>query len=130
MGPAGSKGKIDGPGVQGNGTFKVLANAHYELSMMIKTGYMDGAITLKRDQATGKDTLRYQGRRWVDGAWTEPEDTTTGIAITYKAKDDRGKISWTEDGEEKSEGSWGGGDDDKTMTIEFGGGWDHDFFRD
>ncbi|MBI5882185.1 MAG: hypothetical protein HZB91_03670 [Elusimicrobia bacterium] len=130
MGTAGSKGKIDGPGKQGNGSFKVLVNDPFELSMEVKTGYIDGIITLKRDPATGKDSMRYQGRRRQEEAWGPVEDKLTEIVITYDAKTDRGRISWLEDGEEKSEGYWGGGKNDKVMTIEFGGGWDHDFFRD
>jgi hypothetical protein len=132
MGPAGGGGKIDGPGKQGNGTFRVLVNDPYEMSMRVQTGYIDGIITLKREPSTGKDTMRYLGRRWNDDAadWNPNEDTLTDITIAYDPKTDRGSIRWTADGEEKSENYWGGGKDDKVMTIEFGGGWDHDFRRD
>ncbi|MBI5624374.1 MAG: hypothetical protein HY924_11400 [Elusimicrobia bacterium] len=133
MGPAGSGGRVDGPGKQGNGTFKVLVNDPYVMSMRVQTGYIDGIMTLSRDPKTGKDTMRYQGRRWNDEKrdWNPFEDKLTEITITYDPKEDRGRIRWVDDGEEKSEGYWGGGgDDDKLMTIEFGGGWDHDFHRD
>lgn len=129
MGDANSTGKIDGPGKQGNGTFKTLKNDPFEMSMEIKTGYIDGIMTLKRDQKTNKDTLRFQGKLWKSGEWAKPVDDTVDIELHYNAKTDEGTISYTENGQDKSEGFWGG-KEGKSMTIEFGGGWDHDFYRD
>ncbi|MBI4679044.1 MAG: hypothetical protein HY748_15820 [Elusimicrobia bacterium] len=130
LGPEGSGGKIDGPGRQGNGTFKVLKNDPYEMSMEVKTGYIDGIVTLKRDSAAGKDAMRYQGRLWKDGEWGPVEDKATEIEVRYDARKDEGSINWIENGEEKSERFWRGGKGGKVMTIEFSGGWNHDFHRD
>ena len=50
---------------------------------------------------------------------------------SYDAGRDRGLIRWQENGAWKQEGYWGGGRAGRRgMTIELGGGWDHDFSRD
>ncbi|MCX5797429.1 MAG: hypothetical protein NTY77_18210 [Elusimicrobia bacterium] len=131
LGPAGKTGVIDGPGVQGNGTYRVVANEDYRLQIVVDTGYIAGEITLTRDPATGRATMRFAGRRWNDGqgAWGPAEDATKEVAIEYDAKRDLGYLRWVEDGEWKYERYWGGAQD-AGMTIEFGGGWDHDFRQD
>ncbi|MBI5209675.1 MAG: hypothetical protein HY927_06880 [Elusimicrobia bacterium] len=128
MGQAGSTGSVDGPGKQGNGGYRVLANSPFEVSMRVKTGFIDGIMTLKRNPDTGKDTMRYQGRLWKDERWAPNEDTTTDVEIRYDAKRDSGSINWKENGRWKAERYWGGSGG-KSMTIEFGGGWDHAFYR-
>lgn len=129
LGPAGSTGKVDGPGSQGNGTFSVEKNDAYEVALTLDTGYIKGRITLKRDPATGQDTIRFAGRVWENGKLSEYRDKTHEAVIVYKAKDDEGTVRWTERGGKKSEDFWGG-KSGRSMTIEFGGGYDHDFARD
>jgi len=133
LGTAGQSGKIDGPGKKGNGSYRVVKNEPYELSMEVHTGYIDGVTTFKREPATGRDTAAYSGRLW-DGekdAWGPPLEKLGPVEVVYGAGEDSGKVRWVEDGQKKEEGYWGGGRDGKrSMTIEFGGGWDHDFVRD
>lgn len=131
LGPAGKTGKIDGPAGKGNGTYRVDVNEDYRLEAVIKTGYMDGRVVLTRDPSTGATTMRFVGRRW-DGdkdEWGPDEDAAKEVVLEYDAKKDRGAIRWVEDGDWKSERYWGGAEG-ADMTIEFGGGWDHDFQQD
>ena len=131
LGPVGKTGKIDGPGGKGNGAYRVDVNEDYRLEAIIKTGYMAGRVVLTRDPATGAATMRFAGRRWDSdkGEWGAEEDKTKEVVVEYDAKKDRGTIRWVEDGEWKSERYWGGAEG-ADMTIEFGGGWDHDFQQD
>jgi hypothetical protein len=128
LGPAGQTGRIDGPGGKGNGTYQVSRNEDYHLQVVLKTGYLDGTVALARDPATGGTTMRFSGRRWDGdkGQWGPEEDAAKEVVLEYDADRDRGTIRWVEDGEWKSERYWEGAKGD-SMTIEFGGGWDHDF---
>lgn len=129
LGPKDTTGDIDGPFRRGNGTYKVLENGLYTLSSEIKTGYMDIVFTLKRDTGTARDTASVVGRIWKDDRWVDVDGTNV-VKVEYDPKRDKGKIKWEEDGEKKSEGFWRGEDDDGRMTIEFGGGYNHDFKQD
>jgi hypothetical protein len=128
LGPAGKTGAIDGPGGQGDGTYRVVANEDYRLQIVVDTGYISGEITLTRDPAAGGTTMRFAGRRWDDDqdAWGPAEDATKDVVVEYDAKKDLGYLRWVEDGEWKYERYWGGARG-SGMTIEFGGGWNHDF---
>lgn len=130
LGPKGSGGAVDGPGKQGNGIFRVLKNEPTEMSMIVKSGFIDGTVTLRRDPVTGNDTMRYQGRLAKDDVWGPVEDKLTEIEVRYDVQTDAGSINWVEEGVEKVERFWGGGKGGKRMTIEFGGGWNHDFNRE
>lgn len=128
LGPKGSKGKIDGPGSAGNGSYSVIDRGDHILSLWLDTGYMKMTLTLKRDPDTGADTITVIGKILEDGAWKEVDDTGP-VRIDYDAGDDEGTITWTQDGQKKSEGFWSGEDGDRVMVIEFGGGWNHEFER-
>lgn len=130
LGGAGAKGKIDGPGWKGNGTFYVYKNDPYEISMWIATGYVEGVITIKRDKKTGRDRSNFKGRYWDQdkGDWGPQVDGGNDVVITYDAGRDKGRIRWKENGKWKQERYWGG-KSGKSMTIELAGGWDHDFKR-
>jgi hypothetical protein len=127
LGPAGTKGEIDGPMSRGNGSYTVEKNDAFELQFTMNTGYIKAQFTVTRDQATGADTMHFKGKLYKDGKWTEDRDVTYGIQISYDSGQDRGKIRWKENGKWKEEGFWGGRAGSKKMTIEFGGGYDHDF---
>lgn len=131
LGSAGKTGKIDGPGKKGNGSYRVGKNDPYELQLVIKTGYIDATLTLTRDPATGKDKMRFQGRLWDQGKgdWGLPQDTANDVVVGYNSGNDEGTLRWQENGKWKSEGFWGGKAGTK-MTIEFGGGYNHDFEQD
>ncbi|MBI5240344.1 MAG: hypothetical protein HY926_07710 [Elusimicrobia bacterium] len=131
LGPAGKTGQIDGPGGKGNGAYRVVRNDPYHLQMLVRTGYIEGEVTLIRDPATGRTTMRFAGKRWNNDEddWRPPEDVTKEVVVGYDARKDFGHIRWVEDGEWKEERYWGGAQG-KDMTIEFGGGWDHDFQQD
>lgn len=129
LGPAGKTGKVDGPGSQGNGTYRVDKNDPYEVAITLDTGYIKGQVTLKRDSQTGNDSIRFAGKVWENGKLSEFRDNTHGAVISYKPKDDEGTVRWTESGGKKAEDFWGG-KSGNSMTIEFGGGYDHDFKQD
>lgn len=129
LGPAGTTGKIDGPGSQGNGAYRVDKNDPYEVALTLDTGYIKGQATLKRDPLTGKDSIRFAGKVWENGKLSEHRDNTHDAVISYKSKDDAGTIRWTENSGKKAEDFWGG-KSGRSMTIEFGGGYDHDFQQD
>lgn len=129
LGAAGKTGTIDGPGAPGNGSYTVDANNPYEVKLTIKTGRIDAQLTLSRDPSTGKDTVRRNGRIWKQGAWTTSKDVSFPAQLVYDAARDNGTITWNEEGLAKKEGYWHGASG-TTMTIELGGGWDHDFSQD
>ena len=130
LGPAGTEGEVDGPGKRGNGRYRVLVSDAVELQLEIRTGYIDGSFTMKRDASTGEDTMRFAGSRWDQdkNAWSEPADETGPVQITFDAKRNRGAIRYNENGRWKQESYWDG-KNGRRMVIEFGGGWDHTFLR-
>lgn len=132
LGSAGKTGKVDGPGRQGNGTYRVEQNDPYALRLRIDTGYVEGTVTLTRDAATGRDVLGFSGRYWDQGsgAWGAEVAGSNEVVITYDARADSGKIRWQENGSWKEERYWGGRAGRRSMTIELAGGWDHDFKQD
>lgn len=129
LGAAGATGKVDGPNGQSDGTYKVIANDPAAVSIRIATGYIDGVITLSRDAATGKDSMRFAGKLWKDDAWGPAQDTVRDAAVSYSPEDDKGTINWSEDGKAKEQAFRDGGDDDGKMTMDFDG-WGHAFIRD
>ena len=131
VGKAGKTGEIDGPGKKGNGRYSVLKNEPLELQLSIKTGYIDATLTLSRDGATGRDKMRFQGRLWDQGkgGWGPVQDAVNDVAVSYNTGNDEGSIRWKEGGNTKSESYWGGKAGTR-MTIEFGGGYNHDFIQD
>lgn len=132
LGPTGKTGSVDGPGSQGNGRYRVISSEPYQVVLEMKTGYIDGRFTLKRDTTTGKDSLGFSGRLWDQsrGAWAAPTEGINDGLITYDSGKDNGRIKWKENGAWKDEGYWNGRAGNKSMTIEFGGGWDHDLSQD
>lgn len=147
LGPAGTTGKIDGPGRKGNGTYRVVQNEDYVLKFTIATGYVQGTVGLKRDPATGRDEMSFVGKYWDrdNNRWGAHFEATNEVLLSYDARQDSGKIRykekvkkiigqgkekkiiWQETGQWKEEGYWGGRAGNKSMTIELAGGWDHDF---
>lgn len=131
LGPTGKTGRIDGPFTKGNGVYRVELNSPYELRFLVKTGYMDGQLTLKRDPVTGLDSMRLVGRMWdrKNRAWGPVEDNTKAIKIEYDPRNDAGQLRWVgEDRVEKTERFYNGRSG-RSMTIEFNG-WGHDFYQD
>lgn len=131
LGPAGKTGKIDGPGRQGNGTYRVDKNEPLELSVFVNTGYIRAQVTLTRDPQTGKDRARFTGKFWDNrnGRWGPDVDDSSDAVVSFDRKGDSGKLQWNDKGTWKEERYWGG-KSGKSMTIEFGGGYDHDFAQD
>jgi hypothetical protein len=116
LGASGTGGEIDGPGKKGNGRYTVRESACMRLSLHIVTGYVDAMFTFARDEASCRDTLQVN-------ASPGPGQ------VSYEARRDRGSIQWTENGQRKRENYWNGKAGRRQMTIEMGGGWDHDFIR-
>jgi len=129
LGPAGKTGKVDGPGLQGNGRYRVLKNEPFETALSVRTGYIDGEFHIKRDPAAGKDVLRFAGRYWSrkTRAWEPARDQCFEICLSYDANRDVGRISWGNDIDESVSFSRGGRG--RQMTVAFGG-WSHDFYQD
>ncbi|MBI5596396.1 MAG: hypothetical protein HY928_09945 [Elusimicrobia bacterium] len=132
LGSAGKTGTVDGPGRQGNGTYRVDQNDPYALRLWIATGYVEGTVSLTRDEATGRDVLGFTGKYWDQdkGNWGAPVSGSNEVVISYEARKDSGKIRWQENGSWKEERYWGGRAGRTSMTIELAGGWDHDFKQD
>ena len=126
LGEPGDTGEIDGPYKDGNGTYKVLANSDYEVSFKMVTGVMKITMTINRDPKTGKDTIAITGQVFYDDKWID-KTGTKDVTITYDSEDDEGVMVWMKGDKEMRDGFWGGADEDGEMTIEFGGGWNHDF---
>lgn len=133
LGPAGTKGTVDGPGKQGNGAYEMLKNDPFEVIITIETGFISATMTFTRDSLTGADTLRFVGKKWdtMTGKWGPPTDRTNSLTVNYNPGRDRGNFHWLEDGKSYTERFWDGGQaSSRSMTIELGGGWDHTFSHD
>lgn len=128
LGGKGTKGKIDGPNKKAGGTYEVLELDCHLAAFKVKTGYMDLELALIRDPKTGQDEIAIKGK-----AEEEEIDGRNAVALKYDEEDDEGEIAWKQknkdgDEEEKEEGFWKGEKPrDRKMTIEFGGGYNHDF---
>jgi hypothetical protein len=119
LGAAGKSGKVDGPGPfgVGDGTYQVIQNDPYQMVFDMSTGYVQGRFTMKRDPATGKDTLGFSGRS-KDGplsGWTQGSGSFAG-QISYASGSDSGTIFWELDGKKVTD-SFKGGRSGRTMTI-------------
>lgn len=132
LGKAGASGTIDGPGKQGNGTYTIVENEPYKVGIIIATGYLEGQLTLTRDPGTSGDRIDFSGKVWdkEKSCWGAQVAGTSSTKLSYDNRRDQGQIPWELNGALSEEKYWGGGKEGRTkMTIEIGGGWDHDFIR-
>lgn len=128
LGPAGTKGEVDGPGSQGNGTYEVLKNDPYEIRLQVKTGYVDCLFVLSRDPVTGQDGMRLSGKQWdrEKNRWAAEKDVSFAAEVRYDRSEDRGLIRYKKGDKWLEERFWGV-DEGTRMVIEFSGGWNHEF---
>src|SRR3569832_1589467 len=90
LGAAGKTGQVQGP-PGGDGTYKVWQNDANQMIFDMRTGYVVGRFTIKRDPATGKDQLGFEGST-KDGpfsGWTPAKGIYSGV-ITYNPASDSG----------------------------------------
>jgi hypothetical protein len=118
LGAAGKTGRISGPPLGGNGTYRVIENDAAQMVFDMKTGYVVGRFTLRRDAATGKDSLGFDGRTKSGpfSGWTPSKGIYDG-EITYNAGSDSGTIRWQLDGQEVRDSYNGGRAGSRSMTI-------------
>jgi len=122
LGVAGKTGKVQGPPFGGDGTYSVVQNDPLQMVFDMKTGYINGRFTLKRDSATGKDTLGFAGQT-KDGPFSDWK-TATGTypgQIAYNAAADSGTIAWTFNGAPVTDTYKGGRAGSRSMTITLDG---------
>jgi hypothetical protein len=133
LGPAGKSGRVKGPGIfgSGDGTYRVIENGPWQVVLQMKTGYIDGTFTLKRDAATGKDSLGFAGSLWDsnNGGMSPPTNSVNDGKVDYDAASDAGNIGWRLNGEWKQDAYHGGRAGSRGMTITLGG-HGHDFLQD
>jgi hypothetical protein len=118
LGAAGQTGKIAGPPLGGDGTYRVIQNDADQMVFDMQTGYVTGRFTLKRDAATGQDTLGFAGKT-KDGPlsdWIAAGGNYAG-RITYDAGRDAGTIGWQLNGKQINDTYSGGRAGSRTMTI-------------
>jgi hypothetical protein len=129
LGPAGATGQVKaGPFGVGNGTYRVAANDPYQILLDVKTNYVDGRFTLKRDATTGQDSLGFAGRLKDPntGTWSDVNSLKDG-SVTYDAGSDSGAIGWTLQGKSQKD-NYHDGASGGDMTISLSG-HDHEFIR-
>lgn len=129
LGPAGATGQVKaGPFGVGNGTYRVAANDPYQILLDVKTNYVDGRFTLKRDATTGQDLLGFAGRLKDPntGAWSDVNSLNSGT-VTYDPSSDSGAIGWSLQGKSQKD-SYHDGATGGDMTISLSG-HDHEFIR-
>jgi hypothetical protein len=135
LGAAGKTGRIAGPSLfglpVGNGTYRVLENGPWQVVLVVKTGFVDGKFTIKRDPNTGKDTLGFNGTAWdsARGAMGAPGNSMDGGRIAYSPATDSGEISWKLNGAPQKDKFKGGRAGSRGMSITLGGN-NHDFTQD
>lgn len=130
LGAAGKTGKVAGPPFGGDGTYHVLQNDANQMVFDMKTGYVQGRFTIKRDAATGRDTLGFDGRTKSGpfSGWTQCSGLYDG-EITYNAGSDSGTIRWQFNGQEVRDTYKGGRAGSRSMTITLKG-HSHTFTQD
>lgn len=130
LGPAGKAGRVKGPGIfgSGDGTYRVVENGPWQIVLQMKTGYIDGSFTLKRDPATGKDSLGFNGRLWDAGRGEmgPPANSVNDGTVAYDPASDTGTIAWRLNGQWNQDTYRGGRAGSGGMTITLGG-HGHDF---
>ena len=133
LGPAGKTGRVKGPGIfgSGDGIYRVIENGPWQIVLQMKTGYIDGRFTLKRDAATGQDSLGFSGRLWDsdNGRMGPPTDSANDGQVSYDAASDSGGIAWRLNGQWRQDSYHGGRAGASGMTITLGG-HGHDFTQD
>lgn len=133
LGQAGKTGRVKGPGIfgSGDGTYRVIENTPWQVVLQMKTGYIDGRFTLKRDAATGRDSLGFSGRLWDsdNGRMGPPTDSVNDGQVSYDAASDSGGIAWRLNGQWRQDSYHGGRAGSAGMTITLGG-HGHDFLQD
>lgn len=131
LGARGTKGRIKGPHPLGfaDGTYEVVENSPFLVVIAMRTGYIDGRFTLKRDQATGRDTLGFAGRLMQDGRWGAPQNGMNEGSVFYDAATDTGAIRWVMNGQWRQDTFLRGRAGGRSMRITLGG-HAHDFFQD
>lgn len=129
LGAAGKTGQVQGP-PGGDGTYKVWQNDATQMVFDMNTGYIVGRFTIKRDAATGKDLLGFEGST-KDGpfsGWTPSKGLYAG-QITYDARADSGTVVWQLNGETIRDAYKGGRAGSRAMTITLKG-HEHTFTQD
>jgi hypothetical protein len=117
LGAAGKTGTVKGP-PGGDGTYKVWQNDATQMIFDMQTGYVVGRFTIKRDQASGKDILGFEGST-KDGpfsGWTPSKGNYAG-QVTYNAGSDSGTIAWQLNGEQIRDTYKNGRAGSRSMTI-------------
>lgn len=130
LGAAGRTGTVQGPALGGDGTYRVIQNDATEMVFDMKTGYVDGRFTLKRDPDSGKDLLGFVGQT-KDGpfsGWTPSKGSYAG-RISYDPGSDSGTIAWRFNGAQVTDTYSGGRAGSRSMTITLNG-HEHTFTQD
>lgn len=130
LGAAGKTGKISGPPLGGDGTYRVIQNDASQMVFDMNTGYVAGRFTLKRDAATGKDTLGFDGQTKSGpfSGWTPSKGIYDG-QVTYAPGSDSGTILWQLNGQMIQDTYSGGRAGSRTMVITLKGN-KHTFTQD
>jgi hypothetical protein len=116
LGAAGKTGTVRGLGFAG--AYRVIQNDPAEMVFDMQTDFVAGRFTMKRDAATGKDLLGFEGQT-KDGPfsqWTQSKGNYAG-QITYNAGKDAGSISWQLNGQQIQDTYGGGRAGSRSMTI-------------
>ena len=120
LGAAGKTGKVSGPGLfgGGDGTYAVVRNDPDQMVFDMKTGFVNGRFTLKRDLATGKDLLGFAGQI-KDGPMADWKPIAGNYSgqIAYDAGSDSGTIAWTLAGSQVTDTYSGGRTGAMTITL-------------
>lgn len=129
LGAAGATGQVQGP-PGGDGTYKVWQNDANQMIFDMRTGYVVGRFTIKRDLATGKDQLGFEGstKSGPFSGWTPAKGIYAGV-ITYNPASDSGTVVWQLNGETIRDTYNGGRAGNRSMTITLKG-HEHTFTQD
>ena len=117
LGAAGKTGTVQGPAAS-QGTYKVWQNDATQMIFDMSTPFVVGRFTMKRDAASGKDILGFEGstKDGLFSGWTPSKGVYAG-QITYSAGSDSGTIAWQLNGEQIRDTYKGGRAGSRSMTI-------------
>jgi hypothetical protein len=117
LGAAGKTGTVQGPAAS-EGAYKVWQNDATQMIFDVSTPFVVGRFTMKRDAASGKDLLGFEGstKDGLFSGWTPSKGNYAG-QISYNAGTDSGAIQWQMNGEKILDTYSGGRAGNRSMTI-------------
>lgn len=123
LGARGRGGRVRGPDPFGgaNGRYTMTENGPYLVVISVTTGYISGHFVLRRDAATGLDSLGFTGYIKENGQWGPLQQGESPGAVVYDARRAEGTLRWNLNGESRQDSFRRAGNDGRSLRITLDG---------